>query len=49
MYHGDCKIWMAPAVGAECDHGQDSSKFLVSNAFVEVDLGTGMYLKSEKC
>jgi hypothetical protein len=45
MYHGYSKNWMAPAVVAECDHGHDPLSYLVYDAFVGVDLDTGMYLK----
>jgi hypothetical protein len=46
MYHGDCKSWLAPTVVAECDHGHDPYELSLSLVFLlEVDLGTGMYLK----
>jgi hypothetical protein len=44
MYHGD-KSWLAPAVEAECDHGHDPSELSSLMLLLEVDRGTGMYLK----
>jgi hypothetical protein len=26
MYHCYCKIWMAPTIVVECDHGHDPSE-----------------------